>query len=231
MLFTEEQVATLVTDAGSLKRGQELAGPAKWSQLGQSDVALWGACAGSGSKPYLTGVDLTGPAFKCSCPSRVFPCKHGVGLLLLFARQPQLLPAGTPPAWLAEWLEKRQTKTELPAPKANQTEEVTDLAAPIPSESAARDKREAQRTARMQAGATDLEAWLTDLIRAGLADLENKPRSYWEGQAARLVDSQLPGLAATLRELGEQPRVGADWTSHLLRRLGELYLLLAGGEG
>jgi hypothetical protein len=226
MLFTEEQVATLVTDAGSLKRGQELAGPAKWSQLGQSDVALWGACAGSGSKPYLTGVDLTGPAFKCSCPSRVFPCKHGVGLLLLFARQPQLLPAGTPPSWLAEWLEKRQTKAELPAPKASQAEEAVDLAVPTPSESASRDKREAQRTARRQAGAADLEAWLTDLIRAGLADLENKPRSYWEGQAARLVDSQLPGLAATLRELGEQPRVGANWTSRLLGRLGELYLLL-----
>lgn len=226
MLFTEEQVAILVTDAGSLKRGQELAGPAKWSQLGQSAVALWGACAGSGSKPYLTGVDLTGPAFRCSCPSRVFPCKHGVGLLLLFARQPQLLPAGTPPAWLGEWLEKRQTKTELPPAKTSQPEAAADVTAPTPSDSAARDKREAQRTARMQAGAADLEAWLTDLVRAGLADLENKPRSYWEGQAARLVDSQLPGLAATLRELGEQPRVGADWTSRLLGRLGELYLLL-----
>jgi hypothetical protein len=226
MLFTEEQVATLVTDAGSLKRGQELAGPAKWSQLGQSATALWGACAGSGSKPYLTGVDLIGPAFKCSCPSRVFPCKHGVGLLLLFTRQPQLLPASTPPSWLGEWLEKRQTKAELPTAKANLLKVAPDVAAPTPSDSATRDRREAQRTARMQAGAADLDTWLTDIVRAGLADLENKPRTYWEGQAARLVDSQLPSLAATLRELSEQPRVGADWTSQLLGRLGELYLLL-----
>nr|WP_279163542.1 SWIM zinc finger family protein [Rhodococcus erythropolis] len=27
-------------------------------------------------------VDLRGPAYKCSCPSRKFPCKHALGLLV-----------------------------------------------------------------------------------------------------------------------------------------------------
>ena len=46
---------------------------------------LWGLCAGSGKNPYQTIVDLSGPAYKCSCPSRKFPCKHALGLLLNWA--------------------------------------------------------------------------------------------------------------------------------------------------
>ncbi len=45
-----------------------------------------GLCQGSGRQPYQARVDLAEPAFKCSCPSRKFPCKHGLALLLLFAK-------------------------------------------------------------------------------------------------------------------------------------------------
>ena len=31
-------------------------------------------------------IDSTGPAYKCSCPSRKFPCKHALGLLFLIVR-------------------------------------------------------------------------------------------------------------------------------------------------
>ena len=237
LTFTEDQAAALVTNAGTLKRGRELAGPAKWGNLGRTDTAAWGECAGSGSKPYLVGIDLTEPAFKCSCPSRVFPCKHGAGLLLLLARQPALVPAGTPPAWLAEWLDKRQTKGEEQAEKAvaktakrvaatEATDGPDDTTAPTSTPNAAQQKREAQRHARMQAGAEDLETWLLDLLRAGLADLEKKSASFWESQAARLVDNQLPGLAAVLRELAEYPTAGPHWSQNLLSRLGELYVLV-----
>ena len=228
IVLTEDQAAALVTDPGTLKRGQELAGPAKWGNLGRTDTAAWGECAGSGSKPYLTGIDLTEPAFKCSCPSRVFPCKHGAGLLLLLARQPALLPAGTPPAWLTDWLDKRQAKetehaAKVSAKKAAPADDPT--AAPsVPS--AAQQKRDLQRQNRRQAGAEELETWLLDLVRAGLAELGKKSAAFWETQAARLVDNQLPGLAARLRELAEYPTAGSDWTTRLLGALGETYVLL-----
>ncbi|TDN39463.1 hypothetical protein E4631_14520 [Hymenobacter sp. UV11] len=223
--YTEDQATALVPDAGTLQRGRELAAPAKWAGLGRTDTAAWGECAGSGTKPYLTGIDLTAPAFKCSCPSRVFPCKHGAGLLLLLAQQPELLPPAAPPTWLAEWLDKRQTKQEEQAAKptvAPASDAVADSAAP----DKARLKREAQRQARMAAGAEELETWLLDLLRTGLADLPSRPRSFWETPAARLVDNQLPGLAAVLRELAAYPSTGPDWASRLLGQLGELYLLL-----
>lgn len=235
--FTEDQATALVTDPGTLKRGRELAAPAHWGNLGRTDTAAWGECAGSGSRPYLTGIDLGELAFKCSCPSRVFPCKHGAGLLLLLAQQPALLPTGTPPAWLAEWLAKRQGKSEEQAEKAAAKSTRSPAAnasptdgnpapAPATPPNAAQQKREAQRLARMEAGAADLETWLLDLLRAGLADLATQPRSLWETQAARLVDNQLPGLAAALRELATAPTTGPAWAPRLLGRLGELYLLV-----
>jgi len=236
--FSEDQATALVTDPGTLKRGQELTGPAKWGNLGRTDTAAWGECAGSGSKPYLTGIDLTEPAFKCSCPSRVFPCKHGAWLLLLLARQPALVPAGAPPAWLADWLGKRQAKGEEQAEKvaakapAKAAAPALDLGAEAGTEPAsstspaAPTKRDTQRLARRQAGAEDLATWLLDLLRAGVADLGSKPGSFWESQAARLVDNQLPGLAAALRELADYPTAGPHWAANLLGRLGEVYLLV-----
>lgn len=240
--FSEDQASALVTDPGTLKRGRALAAPAKWAGLGRTATAAWGECAGSGSQPYRTGIDLTEPAFKCSCPSRVFPCKHGAGLLLL-ARQPALAPAGAPPAWLAEWLEKRQAKgaglvAQAGAPPAPTAPTPPDLAlgnadtdsstatAATTAPNAAQPKRDAQRQARMQAGTQELETWLLDLLSAGLAELEKKPPSFWESQAARLVDNQLPGLATALRELAAYPTAGVGRHQRLLARLGELYLLL-----
>lgn len=231
MIWTEEQVRALVTDAGTLKRGLDLAKPPKWSNLGQTDTAAWGECAGSGSKPYQVGIDLTEPAFKCSCPSRVFPCKHGAGLLLLLARETGLFTGTTPPPWLAEWLEKRQqaqSKKAAPAPRASSSETAAPSSA-VPADATEPESAalvSEARLQRMQRGAGELLLWLQDLISAGLAQTENQPRTFWENQAARLVDDQLPGLAVVLRELATLRYASLDWPERLLARLGELYLLV-----
>jgi hypothetical protein len=232
--YSEDQARAFVTDAGTLQRGQQLAQPTKWGHLGRTADTAWGECAGSGSKPYLTGIDLREPAFKCSCPSRVFPCKHGAGLLLLLARQPELFTATTPPGWLEDWLAKRQQtqakkEEKVAAPRPTMPETAADVAA------AAADSEPASapgsgpapaRLARMAQGADELEVWLLDLVRHGLATLDQQPTNFWENQAARLVDNQLPGLASTLRELATLRHAHANWPARLLGRLGELYWLV-----
>jgi hypothetical protein len=202
--------------------------------MGRTDSTAWGECAGSGSKPYLTGIDLREPAFKCSCPSRVFPCKHGAGLLLLLARQPTLFAATTPPGWLEEWLNKRQQtqvkkeekavplrQAELDAPVDTAAVVIDPALASAPSSGVA-----PARLARMVQGADELEVWLLDLLRHGLATLDQQPAKFWENQTARLVDNQLPGLASALRELATLRHAHADWPARLLARLGELYWLV-----
>ncbi|MEU3726644.1 SWIM zinc finger family protein, partial [Streptomyces sp. NPDC031705] len=113
--WTAEQVLALAPDEASRKAGGRLGGAGPWSQTGGSaSGAVWGSCKGSGSTPYRTVVDLTGPAFKCSCPSRKFPCKHALGLLLLWAAE-GLGEPGEAPDWAAEWLAGRAAKAARPA--------------------------------------------------------------------------------------------------------------------
>src|SRR5262245_56625810 len=115
MHLTAEQVMTLAPDASSATAGRKLATLRDWRNLGRSDAALWGECQGSAL--YQVRVDLSDLTTACSCPSRKFPCKHGLGLLLLAANNPASVPESTPPDWVTAWLEKRSARAEHRAAK------------------------------------------------------------------------------------------------------------------
>src|SRR5579872_265384 len=110
--WTTEQVLSLAPDEGSAKAGRSLAAPGKWVSLGRDERALWGECSGSGTKPYQVEIDLSEPAFKCTCPSHKFPCKHALGLFLLFAAGSDAMKEGTAPAWVEEWLNRREARVK-----------------------------------------------------------------------------------------------------------------------
>src|SRR5262249_32516216 len=118
MNWTVEQVLALAPDASSAKSGKDLSAPRKWKSLGADAACAWGTLQGSGKDPYQTSIDFSGPAFKCTCPSRKFPCKHGLGLLLIVAQQPGAMSEKQPPAWTTEWLAKRVEKEEKKIAKA-----------------------------------------------------------------------------------------------------------------
>ena len=110
--LTEDKILQLAPDDSSVKAAKGLATLGKWTLREYSGRAVWGHCQGSGKNPYQTVIDLRDIAFKCSCPSRKFPCKHGLGLLLLYARQPDLFNQAEEPDWVKSWLTKRTEKTE-----------------------------------------------------------------------------------------------------------------------
>ncbi|MET9321188.1 SWIM zinc finger family protein [Streptomyces sp. NPDC003038] len=212
--WTAEQVLALAPDDASRKAGGRLGGAGPWSQIGGSaSGSVWGLCKGSGSKPYRTVVDLTGPAYKCSCPSRKFPCKHALGLLLLWAAEGVGEP-GEVPDWAAEWLAERAVKAARPAAGAGR---------PVDEEAVRR--RAERRAARVGAGVTELEQRLADLLRGGLAGQEQTGYAAWEETAARMVDAQAPGLAARVRELGTIPSCGPGWPARMLEEAALLHLL------
>jgi hypothetical protein len=216
--WTPEAVLALAPDDGSAKAGQGLASARKWASLGRNESALWGEIAGSAKDPYQTRVDLTGPTFKCSCPSRKFPCKHGLGLLLIFAREPAALPAGDAPGWVSDWLAQREKRAERRADKA-----AAETAKPPDPEAQAR--RVAQREARVAEGLAQLGTWLADLVRLGFAHAQTQPEAFWEGMAARLVDAQAPGLGRSVRNLAQIAGSGPGWESRLLHAVARLELL------
>ncbi|MEU6210517.1 SWIM zinc finger family protein [Streptomyces sp. NPDC047023] len=211
--WTAEQVLALAPDEASRKAGGRLGGAGPWSQIGGSaSGSVWGSCKGSGSTPYRTVVDLTGPAYKCSCPSRKFPCKHALGLLLLWSAEGVGEP-GEAPEWAAQWLADRAARAARPAAGAG------------PADEEAARRRAGRRAARVGAGVTELERRLTDLVRDGLAGQERTGYAGWEETAARMVDAQAPGLAGRVRELGTIPSCGPGWPARMLEEAALLHLL------
>lgn len=219
MELSAESVLALAPDAASAKAATGLLKPGKWPTLGANDAAVWGECQGSGSKPYQTQVDLSGPTFKCSCPSRKFPCKHGLALLLLKAKDASLFKSDTPPAWVNEWLGAR---TERAQKKEDKQREKIVAASAEPT--AAALKSMAQRWKQIDAGVAELQQWLLDQVSRGLGSLNPQSRREWQTMAARLVDAKAPGLGQRLNNAAEGLMQGADWPEQTLRRLGLLQL-------
>ncbi|AFY58723.1 SWIM zinc finger-containing protein [Rivularia sp. PCC 7116] len=220
--WTQEQILALAPDASSAKNGRALATSRKWSSLGCNEKAAWGDCQGSGKNPYRTQIDLTEPAFKCSCPSRKFPCKHGIALFLLLANEKQLFAQDSPPEWVDDWLQARSTRKTKKEEKVKAEEKVNREANPQ-----AQVKRAQKRLNKVTAGMQDLEVWLRDLISNGLAAAQEKPYSFWDESAARLVDAQAPGVARLVKDMGSIAHSGAGWQERLLSQLGRVYLLIA----
>ncbi|AXI77962.1 SWIM zinc finger family protein [Peterkaempfera bronchialis] len=217
--WTADQVLALAPDAASRKAAAKLASPAPWSGAGTGDGAVWGECRGSGSAVYRTAVELAAPAYSCTCPSRKFPCKHALGLLLRWAAGPESVPAAAEPAgWAASWLTARRERAEQ--------RDATRAAAPAADPEAARRRAE-RRAARVAEGAAELRLRLADRLRGGLAGEERAGYGAWDDVAARMVDAQAPGLASLARELATVPGSGPGWPARLLEQYALLDLLAA----
>ncbi len=167
---------------------------------------------------------MTVPGFKCSCPSRKLPCKHTLGLLYLFASHPESFEANTPPEWVSLWLAKRAEQSERQAAKEEAPND--------PPDTNEKERRAAQRMAqrekKMLAGIEELDTWLHDLLRQGLANAQNQPYSFWETSAARLIDAQAPGLGRMVRDMGGICASGEGWQSRMMEQIGRVYLLMEG---
>jgi len=225
--LTDEQVVQLAPDASSLKAGRDLSQERKWLNFQSNERVLWGELQGSGKNPYQTQVDLNNTAFKCSCPSRKFPCKHGLGLLFLVAQKEGQIPSTIEePLWVSDWMNKRSAKT-------NKVEEPTEavspeiIAAQAEKQAQAKAKRQEERYLKVQNGIAELELWLKDLVQAGLLTIPQKGIPYFERMAARLVDSQATGLAGLVKSFNKLDFVkNDDWQKQALEIISKIYLLI-----
>lgn len=212
-MISTDQVTALAPDATSLKAGKALASASKWSNLGCNDQLIWGLAGGSGQNPYQTQVNVVGFVYKCSCPSRKFPCKHALGLMLLVASDPTLFKDSQLPEWVQAWVETRNKKKKT-AKKKN--------AKPRNKETASRSRL--KREVRVDEGVTFLQNFLLDLLRQGLGQCDFRDRAVWDGVSRRLIDCQAPGLAASITRIAELSITSTE--SRLLHEIAAVYFLL-----
>jgi hypothetical protein len=103
-----------------------------------------------------------------------------------------------------------------------------DVADPVPESD--RDRARDERVERMFAGLTELDRWLDDRMRTGLADPALARYATWDELAARLVDAQAGSLANRIRRLAGLVGASPDWHSDVLAELGLLHLLAQAGR-
>jgi SWIM zinc finger len=214
MPWTAEQVLALAPDRAAATAASGQAVPARWPAAGASDGAVWGLCQGSRAKPYEVCVSLAGPAYRCSCPSRKIPCKHALGLLLMWSAGG--VEAAPEPDWVRDWLAERAARAERATARR-----------PGERDETAARKRQERRAERVASGVAELEGWLADQLRRGLGTLERGGSAEFAAAAARMVDAQAPGLAAGLRRAGDLAGRGRDWPSRVLEELAMLHLLVS----
>ncbi|MGJ4950953.1 SWIM zinc finger family protein [Bradyrhizobium sp. HKCCYLS20291] len=247
MSLTRERIEGLAPDQASLAAALKLVKPANWPVLAASPDAemLWGECQGSGATPYRVVTAVDGGGYKCTCPSRKFPCKHVLAVLWLRVDKPERFESASPPQWVEDWSARRRGSSGRPPgkPKADADEAaatpsldaaLSEAAAVAPADpksaaraEAQRERIKAEREAAILAGLDELERWMSDQLNQGLADFATRAAAATRTLSTRLVDAKAGGLAARLDQLGtELFRISDERRADVAaERLGALTLI------
>lgn len=214
-------ILSLAPDTISLEKAKPLATTRKWRNLGGTEKVVWGECKSGGATYYKTLLKPEGPVFNCNCPSRKYPCKHSLALLMIFVQNSDAFKISEDlPDWVFESLENLpQQGKELNTSGRTEAQE-QQLAEQ-------RIKNREKRLFQMEAGFNELEIWLSDIIRQGLAVLEGQSDVFFKEISERMVNAKLGSLARRIRNL--ETLIGqTDWHEKLLTEIGEIYLLIKG---
>jgi hypothetical protein len=235
-VIPRETIEQLAPDQASLSAAVKLLKPSFWSGIGGSadGQLIWGDCQGSGANPYRVAADLENVGSKCTCPSRKFPCKHALALMLMQSRG-EGFPTSDLPQWVGEWMGRRKGGAVAPVP----TGKSPSLAAVVEEPEVASDpkaearreaqrlKREAETEASIRSGLDELEGWIGDQLRSGLTGLLAHLPARCRQIAARMVDSRMGALGTRLDEIPARVQVlpAAGRMDALVAELGNLVLM------
>ncbi|NUQ29231.1 MAG: SWIM zinc finger family protein [Acidobacteriaceae bacterium] len=238
MALSLEKLEALAPDQASLNAARKLLNPAQWPLLAtDTQGLLWGECRGSGATPYRVVLAEADAGYKCSCPSRKFPCKHALALMWIRAEDKLSFTPADAPDWVKDWVSRRRgggAKTSADENKAKVSiaaSSETDVAEADPfadaRAAAIREKNRRAREASILSGLAELDTWLLDQVDRGMAAFTSQCTQACKLIAQRLVDAKAPGLAtrienlpATLFALPETMRELAA-----VEELGQLYLI------
>lgn len=187
---TEEFVRTSAPNPTAFQNAKKISQKGGFQSLFQSEdhSLIFGECAGSGKTPYSTSVDFSGdaPVFRCSCPSRQFPCKHGLAILLDY-----LAGKPFPTAAVPEEVERKRNKLAARAEKAE------NPPAPKKSNPAAA----AKKLHKQLEGLALAEQFASDLLTNGIASVSSAACARYQELAKQLGDYYLTEPQAIIYEI------------------------------
>ncbi|QUL57507.1 SWIM zinc finger family protein [Paenibacillus tritici] len=204
--LTSTYVDSLAPNAAAIKNGQGLVRKKSFVELHQSENGelLFGKCAGSGKTPYECSVDFIAadiPVFRCTCPSRQFPCKHALGLLYAYT-EGQTFTAAPVPEDIASKREKAEKREE------NKVKQAAEGVEPKPkkvNKSALKKKITAQLE-----GLDLLEKLVLSFVRGGLSTMDRSAVKTIQEHVKQLGNYYLSGAQIELRRFSNLMFGGKD---------------------
>ncbi|WP_391573929.1 SWIM zinc finger family protein [Cohnella sp.] len=195
--LTEAYVDSLALNAAAIKNGKDLVRKNSLQQLGRTEdgTLLVGECKGSGKEPYRCSADFVNPenpVFRCSCPSRQFPCKHLLGLMYAYVSGLPFSVAEVPQD-IADKREKAEKREE------KKREVAVEGTAPV--------KRKTNKAALVKKTAAQLEGLeiaeklLRSLVQSGLGSVDKKTIKLLSEQCKQLGNYYIPGIQNAFRGL------------------------------
>ena len=103
-----ERIEALAPDQSSLASARKLLKASSWPTLAEGEGLIWGECQGSGATPYRVAVTEADAGYKCTCPSRKFPCKHALALMWMRADRSAAFAPASVPDWVKDWHSRRR---------------------------------------------------------------------------------------------------------------------------
>ena len=136
--FSEQQIASLAPNANALTNGRKIsAGGGFVSRTRSEDDSFYmGECKGSGKSNYVVSADFADeekPVFRCSCPSRQFPCKHSLALMFEMAAGKDFA-VGEIPKDILDKREKKQAREAKKTDASGEKKPVSEKSARAPGQ-------------------------------------------------------------------------------------------------
>lgn len=200
MEITQNKIEELAPNAAAAKNGRDLLKKNKFSnlQISAEQNLIWGECAGSGKNPYRCSadyVDAMNPVFRCTCPSRQFPCKHALGLLYAYDEKSTAFETAEIPEDIASKRDKIEKKQEKKAQLKESIKEKAEKPKKI-NKAAFSKKVEAQLT-----GIELAQKILKDITLTGLSSLDTKMKRALAVQIKELGNYYINGIQTVFNHL------------------------------
>ncbi|WP_158963340.1 SWIM zinc finger family protein [Myroides fluvii] len=200
MEITQNKIEEMAPNAAAAKNGRDLLQKNKFSNLKisvEKDL-IWGECAGSGKNPYRCSADYMDPhhpVFRCSCPSRQFPCKHALGLLYAYEAGGNTFETDEIPEDIVSKRDKIEKKQEKKTQVKESIKEKANKPKKVNKATFAK-KVEAQLT-----GIAMAEKILDDIVLTGLAALDARMQQTITTQIKELGNYYINGIQTAFSNL------------------------------
>ena len=204
--LTEQQILAAAPNPAAASNGKKISKSGGFVKLYKSadDTFFMGECKGSGKNPYITSADYVDPAhpvFRCSCPSRQFPCKHSLGLMYEMMTDKTFEVCEIP----EDIIKKRAKITAKNAPEKPAEELTPEETAKLEKKkaSAAKSAKNAKKKKleKQLEGLELTEKAVHDLLCAGLGTMGGASISTYQSLSKQLGDYYLNGPQGLMNRL------------------------------